>query len=87
MPKIYARELREVGEELDRSLTKYAPMNSAHEGWAVIYEEVEELLDEVKRKTRKRRPNKMRREAIQIAAMAVRFAMEVCNDAPHRNRR
>lgn len=80
MAKIYARELREVGEELDRALTKYARLNSAHEGWAVIYEEVEELLDEVTRKLKKRRPSKMRREAIQIAAMAVRFAMEVCND-------
>ena len=77
MAKVYARELRAVSEQLDKVLRKYNCMQSAHEGYAILLEEVEELWDEVKRKQSKRRPNKMRKEAIQVAAMAIRFAMEV----------
>jgi hypothetical protein len=78
--KVYARELRALQDELDGAIRKWRKWNSAHEGYAILLEEVEELWDEVKRKQSKRRPNKMRKEAIQIAAMAVRFAMEVCDD-------
>jgi glutamyl-tRNA reductase len=77
MAKIYSRELREVQDELDRALRKHPKWASAHEGWAVILEEVEELWEEVKVRQAKRRPKKMRKEAIQVAAMALRFALEV----------
>ena len=76
--KIYHREIRDLCEELDRAIRKYKRFNSAHEGWSVLLEEVEELWDEVKLKKSKRRVRKMRKEAIQAAAMAVRFAMEIC---------
>jgi NTP pyrophosphatase (non-canonical NTP hydrolase) len=76
--KIYARELQELCDELDRAIRKYSRFNTAHEGWSVILEEVDELWDEVKRKQSKRSTKKMRKEAIQVAAMAVRFALEVC---------
>lgn len=54
----------------------HCPFASAHEGYAVLQEEVEELWEEVK----KREPDKvrMRAEAIQVAAMALRFVMDVC---------
>jgi hypothetical protein len=78
MSKLYSRELRDVIEELDKALRKHPKFNSAHEGWAVIREEVDELWDEVKVRPAKRRRDKMRKEAIQVAAMALRFALEVC---------
>ena len=76
MAKIYARALRDVAKELDSALRKFNKMNSAHEGYAVILEEVIELRAEVFKKQRKRKPAKMQREAIQIAAKAIRFVMD-----------
>lgn len=66
-----------VNEELARAREHHAPMNSAHEGYAVILEELDELWDEVKRRSNKRDPLKMRQEAIQVAAMAMRFVYDV----------
>ncbi len=71
--------LREVATELVRARQQQAPMHSAHEGWAVIYEEVEELWHEVKSRERTAQAiEAMRKEAIQVAAMAVAFVLEVC---------
>jgi len=75
--KVYSRTLREVSDELDRAIRKYPRFNSAHEGYAVLLEEVRELEREVFRRQKKRKPAKMRREAVQIAAMAIRFVIEV----------
>lgn len=78
----------DVLSELSSATTKFAPMNSAHEGWAVIAEEFDELWDEVKKKQAKTRLHKnlggrdvqaMRKEAIQVAAMAIRFVIDVCD--------
>lgn len=68
----------DVAEEYFRARRKHAPMHSAHEGFAVIKEELDELWDEIK----KRDPSKaaMRIEAIQLAAMAVSFVLEVCDN-------
>lgn len=62
-------------EECLRACVKSPPFNSVHEGYAVLLEEVDELWDECKKKA----PNKatMRQEAVQIAAMALRFAAEL----------
>jgi len=49
--------------------------HSAHEGYAVLKEEVDELWDEVKNKSAS--GNEMRNEAVQVAAMALRFLMDV----------
>lgn len=68
----------EVSHELLRALQQHAKFNSAHEGFAVILEEMDELKTEVWTKQSKRDLKKMRREAIQVAAMAMRFALEVC---------
>ena len=78
MAKIYSRVLREVTTELDRAIRKYPKFNSAHEGYAVILEELDELKAEVWKKRQERDRGAMRAEAIQIAAMAVRFALEIC---------
>lgn len=50
---------------------------NAHEGYAVLLEEVEELWAHVKTNQAKRDPEEMRKEAIQVAAMAVRFIRDV----------
>lgn len=50
---------------------------NGHEGYAVILEEVDELWDEVKKNQRNYDIPAQRKEAIQIAAMAIRFAAEL----------
>ncbi len=70
----------EMLDELQRASTLYPPMNSAHEGYAVILEELDELWDHVKHRPDKRVLSEMRAEAIQIAAMAIRFALDCCNE-------
>jgi hypothetical protein len=77
MAKVYARALRDVGHELDGALRKFKRFNSAHEGYAVILEEVRELEREIFKRQKKRKPAKMRAEAVQVAAMAVRFILDV----------
>jgi hypothetical protein len=67
-----------VDRELYRAEELSAPMPTAHDGWAVILEEVDELWDEVKLKPSKRSVEKMREEAVQVAAMAVRFILDIC---------
>lgn len=72
--------LEDVSCEFVSALYKYPSFNSAHEGYAVLKEEVDELWEQVKVKQGKRDVNEMRQEAIQIAAMAVRFIFDICND-------
>ena len=66
----------EVLDEIHRARAQHAPMRGAHEGWAILREEVDELWDEVK--DRRRDTQAMRTEAIQVAAMALAFVVEVC---------
>lgn len=54
--------------------------NSAHEGFAVMHEEFDELKEHVWMKQGKRDLAKMRQEALQVAATAIRFAAEVCDE-------
>jgi NTP pyrophosphatase (non-canonical NTP hydrolase) len=68
---------------LDAIIIEYAEarehfpkFHSAHEGYAVLKEEVDELWDEIKK--RHHDPDKMREEAIQVAAMALAFIEECC---------
>lgn len=70
--------LDEVLDELDDAILAYDPMTSAHEGYAVILEELDELWQLVKEKQSRHDKANMRHEACQIAAMAVRFMLDVC---------
>jgi hypothetical protein len=58
-----------------RAGDKKNPFNSLHEGYAVILEELDELWEEVKEKQHPR--DRLRTEALQVAAMAIRFAAEL----------
>lgn len=69
----------EAAEEAAIAANKWPPMNSAHEAYAVLLEEVDELWDHVKTNQTKRDVAAMRKEAIQVAAMALRFAHDVCD--------
>lgn len=66
--------------ELADAVAKWPAFNSAHEGYAVLLEEVDELWDHVKTNQKKRDLPEMRKEALQVAAMALRFALEVCDE-------
>ena len=68
--------LSDIAQEVMRARGKFAKFHSAHEGYSVILEEVDELWDEVKKQYHEG-PN-MREEAVQIAAMAVRFLTDIC---------
>lgn len=67
----------EIAQEVQRARQKFKPFNSAHEGYAVLLEEVDELWEEVKIRQSLRDHTRMRREAIQVAAMAIRFLTDV----------
>lgn len=67
----------DIEDELMRATAQNAPFTSAHEGYAVLLEEVDELWEHVRRKREVRDPVAMRKECIQIAAMAVRFIVDV----------
>ena len=58
---------------------KWPLYHSAHEGYAVILEELDELWDHVKTNQSKRDIPAMRKEAAQIAACALRF-MEMIDE-------
>lgn len=69
-----------VQKELEHAMSKYPPFNSAHEGYAIIKEELDELWEQVKLKqSTKGRSELMEKEAIQVAAMAVRFLLDMKN--------
>lgn len=74
------RVSHEVRMELLDAVTNWPPFNSAHEGYAVLREEVDELWAHVKTNQKRRDLAAMRKEAVQCAAMAMRFALEVCDE-------
>lgn len=62
-----------INAEVVRARKAYPkPFKSAHEAYAVILEELEEFWWEVRKRDQWRSPAGMRRELIQVAAMAVR---------------
>lgn len=80
---IYATA-QEAIDELLKAKAKWPPFHSAHEGYAVLLEEVDELKAHVWTRQDKRDLPAMRKEAIQVAAMALRFASEVCDEVKGR---
>lgn len=86
---------REAAREAIRASVMWPPMNSAHEAFGVLAEEVDELAEaaglepviivmsklwtQVKVNQKRRDIPAMRAEAIQVAAMALRFVFDVCD--------
>lgn len=70
----------DVIEEYNEAGAKFGAFNTSHEAYAVILEEMDELWDEIKKKSyrrSKRNKNAIRREATQVAAMAIRLIMDL----------
>jgi hypothetical protein len=65
-----------VRAELVSATLKFGPFASAHEGYAVILEEVDELWDEVKNGKRPGARLRQENEARQVAAMGARFLLD-----------
>ena len=70
----YCPFMEDVHAELVRADSLHKPMNSLHEAYAVLLEEVDELWDEVRKKSSERSKAAIREELVQIAAMAWRTA-------------
>jgi len=69
-----------VIEQIQFADDNWPKYNSAHEAMGVLLEEVDELWDHVKVKQKRRDIGAMRKECLQIAAVAIRFARDVCNE-------
>ena len=74
--------IKAIVKELENAEEKFKPFNSAHEGWAVLMEEVDELWDEVKGHYGPERDQRMAEEAIQVGAMALRFLLMLSVECP-----
>jgi NTP pyrophosphatase (non-canonical NTP hydrolase) len=67
----------EFERELGRARKKFPPMASAHEGYAVILEEVDELWEIIKQKQSDRDYVHLRKETVQLGAMVLAFLQEI----------
>lgn len=66
----------EVEAEIKRATAKHGPFPTRHHGYAVILEELDEAWHEIKHGT----TDKVRAEMVQVAAMAMRFIMDLADD-------
>lgn len=66
---------RNIRYAYDKARTKHKPMQSMHEGYAIILEEFEELWTEIKRYP-KHDPSLVYKEALHTAAMLLAFIKE-----------
>lgn len=73
----WIRDYGELDAEVQSAIEKFPPFNSPHEGLAIIEEEFLELRAEVFKQYDARTKDAMRQEAIQVAAMAVRFVRDL----------
>lgn len=86
MTKTYEQKTEDIldliNSEVKRAKTKF-PENftNQHEGYAVMLEEVDEFWDEVKKNQKNYDLLKQKKEAIQVAAMAVRICVELLYEA------
>lgn len=67
----------QVESECNKAAQQYPEFHSAHEGYGVLTEEYRELETEIFKRSSLRDLALMRREAVQVAAMAVRLIHDV----------
>jgi len=66
-----------VKAELAGARAGHGPIATAHEGYAVILEELDEFWEEVRKKRKDRDPHLMLHELVQLAAMVQRTAEDL----------
>ena len=67
-----------IYDELTKAQEDWPPMNTVHEGYALILEELDELWDEIK--MGKGTTREAASEAVQTAAMSLRYLVDLCPD-------
>lgn len=68
--------LNEIKKEYEFANKKFPLFNSYHEGYAVLKEEVEEMWEEIKHDkvdNKQARKERIKKEIIQVAAMALKL--------------
>ena len=66
-----------VKEELIKARQKHGPVTSVHEGYAVILEELDEVWEEVKKKTENRDLDNLLKELVQVSTTAQKMAEDI----------
>lgn len=74
--------LNDIEIEFYNATRKFGSFHNAHEGYAVLLEEIDELWENVKlnQYNNPDRLKKIKEEAIQVAAMAIRLIYDCCNE-------
>jgi hypothetical protein len=75
-----------VKREYDRAVDMHPKFNSPHEGLAVITDQFRDLESQVFMPYSQRDPAEMQKEAIQVAAMAIRFIIDCTLDIKRTDR-
>ena len=79
---IKASIIADIDTEFIRATSLHPKFNSRHEGYAILLEEMDELWEEIKKNHSKTPEAKQlqRKEAVQVAAMALRFIYDCCDE-------
>ena len=75
-----SKTLEAIKAEYEWAIAHHKTFNSAHEGYAIIKEEFDELWEEIRKKDAVRSKAAMAEEAIHTSAMLLRFLVEICVD-------
>lgn len=67
-----------VKKEVQSAITKFPSFRSEHEGLSIIQEEFEELKAEIYKKQVSYDKERQTKEATHLAAMAMRFLIDLC---------
>ena len=78
VPHEIATTIEDIVAELAQAEARFGPMASAHEGYAVIKEELDELWEQIRLKSGTAEGR--RTEALQVATMALRFLKDISGD-------
>lgn len=67
--------------EMEYAVANFGSFHNAHEGYAVLLEEVDELWDEIKKnQNTPDRLKNIKKEALQVATMAIRLIHDCCSE-------
>jgi hypothetical protein len=79
------RAIRLIIPEYNQVIFKNPPLRNAHEGWAMLWQGMDQLWVEVKKDKELRSEELIRKEAILISATAMRFIIDLCLEEKTKN--